>query len=214
MPSLALPVLNLNPISMKLILLVLFNCCFFAVANAQISKVELYDLVKKIITDSTGYENVGDWAVGNAKKFPVKWKEDRIIMSEDTSINFYRMGTAEIIIKGKSFTQNSQPVKWNVMLKGPRMGYTSFSIISTPPSAELKPGFNIDSVFGSKPFKAKLLKNCEKTLGGYYYYEVKLPKKDIAYIKFSWLNLNGNTAMRIDCYDAWSKYAVKLDCPK
>jgi hypothetical protein len=41
-----------------------------------------------------------------------------------------------------------------------------------------------------------------------------MPKKDIAYIKVSWFNLNNKTAMRIDCYDGWSKYAVKLDCPK
>lgn len=81
--------------------------------------------------DSTGYSNVGDWAVGNAKKYPVKWKEDRIIMSDDTAINFYRMGSANISIKGKTYTDAAgQPVKWNIMLKGPRMGYSSFSIIS------------------------------------------------------------------------------------
>lgn len=199
---------------MKYILLSLINCFILTFVSAQPTKVELYNLVKNIITDSTGYENVGDWAVGKPKKFAVKWKEDRIIMSEDTSINFYRMGTADITVKGKSFAYSGQPVKWNVMLKGPRMGYTSFSIISTLPTAEMKAGFNIDSVFGNKPFKAKLIKSCEKTLSGYYYYEVKIPKKDIAYIKFSWLTINGNTAMRIDCYDGWSKYAVKLDCPK
>jgi hypothetical protein len=199
---------------MKKIILLLVAAFFYNAATAQTAKTELYDLVKKIITDSTGYENVGDWAVGNSKKFPVKWKEDRIIMSEDTSINFYRLGTAEITVKGKTFMQNAQPVKWNIMLKGPRMGYTSYSIISSP-SADVKPVFNIDSVFGKKIFTAKLLKSCDnKTLAGYYYYEVKIPKKDIAYIKISWLSVNGNTAMRIDCYDAWSKYAVKLDCPK
>ena len=64
--------------------------------------------------------------VGQPKKFPVKWKADRIEMSNDTSINFFRMGTADITIKGRSFSQAGQPVKWNVMLKGPRMGYGSF----------------------------------------------------------------------------------------
>lgn len=183
--------------------------------QAQSPKTALYDLVKKLLYDSTGYENVGDWAVGNPKKFPVKWKEDRIIMSEDTAINFYRMGAADITVNGRSFIQNGQPVKWNVMLKGPRMGYTSFSIISSPPCSEMTPRFTIDSLFGSKPFKAKLLKSCDTKLpAGYYYYEVKLPKKDMAYIKISWLSLNGGTSMRIDCYDSYSKYAVKLDCPK
>ncbi len=197
----------------KFILYLLFACSTLT-ATAQSTKTELYDLIKKLLYDSTGYENVGDWAVGRPKKFPVKWNEDRIIMSEDTSINFYRMGTADITMKGRSFMKAGQPVKWNVMLKGPRMGYTSFSIISSP-SEELQPKYIIDSMFGKKPFIVKLLKSCDtKTLAGYYYYELKLPKKDLAFIKLSWLSVNGNTAIRIDCYDNWSKYAVKLDCPK
>ncbi|HSN60580.1 MAG TPA: hypothetical protein VLR49_06580, partial [Ferruginibacter sp.] len=181
---------------------------------AQTTKTELYDLIKEILYDSTGYENVGDWGVGQPKKFPVKWKADRIEMSEDTSINFYRLGTTDLTIKGHSFMQAAVPVKWNIMLKGPKMGYTSFSIISSP-SKEFEPRYTLDSVFGKKNFRAKLLKSCDaKTLSGYYYYELKIPKKDIAFIKLSWLSVNGNTAIRIDCYDSWSKYAVKLDCPK
>ncbi len=178
-------------------------------------QTELYDLLKKFIYDSTGFSNVGDWAVGNAKKYPVKWKEDRIIMSDDTAINFYRMGTVNISIKGKTYTgAANQPVKWNMMLKGPRMGYSSFSVISSP-SKDFTVKNTIDSLFGNKPYTAKLLKSCDgKSLAGYYYYEVKIPKKDIFFIKFSWISVNGNTALRIDCYDDWSKYAVKLDCPK
>jgi len=197
----------------KFILFLIISSSALAV-SAQPTKTELYDLIKKLLYDSTGYENAGDWAVGQPKKFPVKWNEDRIIMSEDTSINFYRTGSADITMKGRSFMKAGQPVKWNVMLKGPRMGYTSFSIISSS-SEEIQPKYIIDSVFGKKPFTSKLLKSCDtKTLAGYYYYEVKLPKKDLAFIKLSWLSVNGNTAIRIDCYDNWSKYAVKLDCPK
>ena len=79
----------------------LFLCCGLT-ATAQ--KTELYDLLKKIIPDSTGYENVGDWAVGKPKLFPIRWKEDRLIMSEDTSINFYRLGTADMSIMAVSYT--------------------------------------------------------------------------------------------------------------
>ncbi len=198
----------------KFILLLLIISCSTVAASAQSTKTELYDLIKKLINDSTGYENVGDWAVGEPKKFPVKWNEDRLIMSDDTSINFYRMGTADITVKGRSFMKAGQAVKWNIMLKGARMGYTSFSIISSP-SEEIQGKYIIDSIFGKKPFTAKLLKSCDtKTVAGYYYYEVKLPKKDLAFLKLSWLSVNGNTAIRIDCYDNWSKYAVKLDCPK
>lgn len=195
---------------LSVLLFLIINTATFA----QSSKTELYDLVKKFIYDSTGYSNVGDWAVGEPKKFPVKWKADRIEMSDDTSINFFRIGSADITIRNKSFMQNGQPVKWNVMLKGPRMGYTSFGIISTP-SADLPSKPVIDSIFGKKPFTAKLLRSCDsKTLTGYYYYELKLPKKDLAFIKISWLSVKGNTALRIDVYDADSQYAAKLDCPK
>ncbi|MFT3679392.1 MAG: hypothetical protein QM791_03915 [Ferruginibacter sp.] len=198
---------------MKRVLLYILSIVFYTAASAQSPKTELYDLIKKLLYDSTGYENAGDWAVGQPKKFPVKWQADRIEMSEDTSINFYRQGTVDLAIKGKSFSQAGKPVKWSIMLKGPRMGYTSFSIICSPPSPEIPAKMNIDSLFGNKPFKAKLLKSCDsKPLTGYYYYEVKLPKKDPAYIKFSWIAVNGSAALRIDCYDNWSKYAVKFDC--
>jgi hypothetical protein len=73
---------------MRIFILYLLFTCSALTASAQSPKNELYDLIKKLINDSTGYENVGDWAVGQPKKFPVKWNEDRIIMSEDTSINF------------------------------------------------------------------------------------------------------------------------------
>ncbi len=183
--------------------------------TAQSAKTELYDLVKKLLADSTGYENVGDWAVGEPKKYPVKWKEDRLIMSEDTSINFFRLGTVAISLKGKSFMQAGQPVKWTIMLKGPRSGYTSFSILSSPPSGEIHSKYTPDSLFGKKPFTAKLIKSCDtKPFSGYYYYELKLPKKDIAYLKISWITINNNCAIRIDCYDSFSRYAVKLECAK
>lgn len=196
---------------MKTSLLFLLVLCAFT-ASAQAPKTELYDLIKKLLCDSTGYENVGDWAVGQARKYPVGWKADRLEMSNDTSINFYRMGTADITLRGKPLTPSAKESKWNVMLKGPRSGYTSFSIIS-PASADLKAKLTLDSIFGKRPFTAKLLKACDtKPIMGYYYYEVKLPKKDIAFIKVSWLTANGNTLLRIDGYDNWSKYAVKFDC--
>lgn len=181
-------------------------------ASAQVPKTELYDLIKKLLYDSTGFENIGDWAVGKPKKYPVSWQSDKIEMSNDTSINFYRKGISDITIKGKQVMSSGKAGKWNIMLKGPRMGYGSFSIMS-PTSADLHPKITIDSIFANKPYGAKLLKRCDtKPLLGYYYYELKLPKKDVAYVKISWLTVNGSTAYRIDGYDSWSKYAVKFDC--
>jgi hypothetical protein len=200
---------------MKKFLLLIVIACSALTAAAQAPKTELYDLIKKFLADSTGYENVGEWAVGEPKKFPVTWKEDRLIMSEDTSINFFRTGNASISINGKTFMQAGQPVKWSVMLKGPRSGYTNFSIISSPPCNAIHPKYTPDSLFGKRPFTAKLIRSCDtKSFSGYYYYELKLPKKDIAYLKISWITINENSAVRIDCYDAFSRYAVKLECAK
>jgi hypothetical protein len=180
---------------------------------AQPVQTDIYNLIKKLVTDSTGYENIGDWAVGNAKRYPVKWKADKIEMSNDTSINFFRLGTANVTIKGQPLVQNGTPVTWTVMLKGPRMGYGSFSMISTP-SAQLHPKYTIDSLFGKQPYKAKLLKKCDlKEVAGFYYYELKLPKKDMVYLKISWLTPNSNTAVRIDVFDTYSQYQAKLSCP-
>lgn len=183
-------------------------------ALAQTTKVELADLLRQFFTDSTGYETVGDWAVGKPKKFKVKWRADRIEMSDDTSINFYRRGTSDITIQGKSFRHAGAPVQWNVLLKGPRMGYSSFSIVSSG-SAELPTPLTLDSLMGKRPYQANLLKSCTtKPFTGFHYYQVKLPKKDVAYVKLSWFTLNGRTALRIDSYDSYSRYAAKLDCPK
>lgn len=195
----------------KLILSILLSGITIMVV-AQSNKTNMYDFIKMLLYDSTGFENVGDWQLSENKKFPVTWKDDRVIMSDDTSINFYRRGIADIVLNNRSFKQAGQPVKWNIMLKGARSGYSSFSMLSSP-SNEIQSKWSVDSLFGNKPFKAKLLKSCDtKPLIGYYYYEVKIPKKDIVYLKISWLTVNGNTALRIDGYDSWSKYAVKLEC--
>lgn len=197
----------------KLLLLSIFISLHHFVF-AQSAKIEMYDLVRQFLYDSSGFENVGDWGVGHPKKYAVNWKADNLEISPDTSINFYRLGSADAKVRGRTIMQKGVPVKWQLMLKGPRMGYMSFSLISSP-SIELKPKYTIDSLFGNRPFASKLLKSCDvKTLSGYYYYEVKMPKKDVAFIKVSWISVNGNTAIRLDCFDNFSRYAVKLDCPK
>jgi hypothetical protein len=193
-----------------ILLLIITSCC--QVLYSQSTTIELRALIEKLVYDSTGYENVGNWDVANSKKIPVKWKTPGVEMSDDTSINFFRSGTLAIIMNGKTFMQAGTPVKWSIMLKGPRMGYTSFSIVSSP-SKELVSKYTIDSLFDKTKYHSRLLKSCETNpVTGFYYYELKLPKKDIAFIKISWISVNGNNAVRIDCYDSYSKYAVKLNC--
>ncbi len=198
---------------MKKALLISAICLMILQINSYTQKTELFDLVKLLMYDSTGFSNVGDWAVGKTKKFPVKWKDDAITMSEDTAINFYRMGTVDLLLNGNYITEAGQPLKWNIMLKGPRMGYGSFAIISSP-STSLKPKMTVDSLFGNKIFMAELIKSCDRDFAGYYYYKLKVPGKDVFFIKLSWVSVNGKTAHRIDGYDEYFNYAAKLDCAK
>jgi hypothetical protein len=195
---------------MKKYLLLLISIAVVSTAFAQTPRIELYDLIKKLLSDSTGQENVGNWAVGEPKTYPVSWKADKLEMSDDTTINFFRMGTVDVLIHGKKPEARSGP--WNIMLKGPRMGYISFSLLS-PVFTEFKPASTLDSLFFMKPYKATLLKSCHTATSGYNYYAVKLPKKDPAYIRVGWLAQNGSAVLRLDVYDNWSKYAVKLECP-
>lgn len=194
--------------NMRFIFLFLMLLAIKSPVTAQTTKIGLYDLIKNFMYDSTGYENVGDWAVDNPKKYPVKWKDDGIIMSDDTSINFYRRGSAAVILTNDL---GSAPLQWQLMLKGARSGYSSFSMLSQP-SEKYNNQVTLDSLFGNKKYKARLIKACDNKVSGYNYYEVNIPKKDPEFLKVSWVSLNGKTVLRIDGYDNWSKYAVKLTC--
>ncbi len=193
---------------MRFIFLFLMLLAIKSPVSAQTTKIGLYDLIKNFMYDSTGYENVGDWAVDNPKKYPVKWKDDGIIMSDDTSINFYRRGSVAVILTNDL---GSAPLQWQLMLKGARSGYSSFSMLSQP-SEKYNNQVTLDSLFGNKKYKARLIKACDNKVSGYNYYEVNIPKKDPEFLKVSWVSLNGKTVLRIDGYDNWSKYAVKLTC--
>ncbi|MGZ5248280.1 MAG: hypothetical protein ACXWCR_14325, partial [Flavitalea sp.] len=99
---------------------------------------------------------------------------------------------------------------WEVILKGPRMGYSSYTSISGA-SKELN-GFNIESLFPDQNVQSKLLKSCNSSNGGFDFYEVKIPGKDIHYLKISRADQNGATAIKIDGYDAFAMKDAQLDC--
>ncbi len=197
---------------------ILFSfCCLMLSVNcySQLKKVDLYDLVKKLAEDSSQYSSVGDWAVGKPLTFPVKWEADKIEMSDDEKINFFRKGTANIIVNGIAYNDLvNKPIKWNVMLKGPRSGFTSFSIASGS-NAAIKAKTPIDSLFGKKPYTYKLLQDCfAGASSGFYFYEVVLPKKVISFIKISWNCNGGKCTLMLDCYNYWSKQYAALACGK
>lgn len=173
-------------------------------------KIELFDLVKTL-AEKEGIDG-GDWAVGRPATYPVKWKEDRVIMSEDTSINFYRQGFADILINKMSVVPASKPI--NVMLRGPRSSYMAYNIlIAYKNSSRVKP--SIDSLFGKNNYTFKLLKSCTTTPNfGFDYYEVSIPKRNKLFIKIVWRSNNtGMWIISLDCNDDWSKNSLKTSCP-
>ncbi len=198
---------------MQKFLIILLACLTGISLNAQPAKTDLYDFIKAFLYDSTGYENVGDWATGKPKKYPVKWETQHVEMSADTSINFFRLGTADLSFRKLSLQKNGQPIKWNIILTGSRMGYSKLSIIGTPADNITVP-LHIDSLFSGKRYQARLIKACTShPTVGYNYYELKLPRKDPAYIVITWAKASMGTAIRIDCYDGWSRQQFKEVCP-
>lgn len=191
-------------------LLLLFSATCFS----QLKKIELFRLVNKLVQDSSADDTPGDWAVGSPSVYPIKWKSDMIEMSDDMKINFFRKGTVNISINNVVYTNQNIPMNWNLMLKGPRMGFTSFSIESAP-HKNIKARTSIDSLFGKNLYSYKLLQDCSSSsTSGFYYYQFKIPKKVMAWMKVSWKCVSGNCSIGLDLYDGWSKQYADLACAK
>ncbi|MEP6676098.1 MAG: hypothetical protein ABJA78_13130 [Ferruginibacter sp.] len=196
---------------MKKIILSFSAMLFIATTFSQAKKTELYDLIKKLTLDSNS-TSTGDWAVGHPNTWPVQWENDKVTMSDDMDINFFRKGTATISLNGNSFDNGGKSAKWMIMLKGARSGYSSYTITS-PALQGLHAKEALDSLFGKRSFTYKLLQRCDASANaGFYYYEVHLPKKAIVFMKTGWSCSNGNCSISIDCYDDWSKQYAKLNC--
>jgi len=194
--------------------ILLFSLFVFSFYSfSQTKKVALFDLVKKLVQDSTPYASVGDWAVGKPNTYPVKWKADKVEMSDDLSINFFRTGTADITVNNKYYFPENKDDKWMVMLKGPRSGFSSFTITS-PLTKDVSPKTVIDSLLGSKDITYKMLQLCnKKDISGFTYYKVNIIKKVTAWLKISYNCKNGACIITLDCYDDWSKQYANLVCP-
>jgi len=187
----------------KIFNLALLIAAFYA-AHSQSRPGDLYTLVKKLSLDTL--EDMRDWGVGQPSLYPVKWDKDNVTMSDDIKINFFRTGWANIATK-------SGNTSCKVMIYGPRSGFNSYMILGTVvKDYHSKP--TLDSVLGKNPYSAKLLKACDKSdAGGFYYYELKLPKKSLIWVKLTYVCNAAGCSVRLTQYNEYTKADVKLDCP-
>ena len=184
---------------------------FSTVSYAQ-KQVELFSLIKSFIPDSSEYSAVGDWAVGKPATYWVKWESDRVTMSDDMKINFFRKGTANVALNGTAFSVAGKPLVWSVMIKGPRAGFSSFTIKSAP-HKNFKPKTTIDSLLFNNNYTFKLLKDCSKNeSAGFYFYELRVAGKEVYFLKASWKCTGGACTLTIDGYDDWSMKDADLTC--
>jgi hypothetical protein len=188
--------------------LAFFSFLFFA--NAQTKKIELSELFKSLIPDSTDYSSVGDWNMKKPGPQTIKWTSDHLEMSDDMSINFFKKALVLVMIKGQ--TKSPSNLKWNLMLRGPRMGFDNFNLTSPYLSGFTSPPV-LDSLLSLNNYKSALLKSCNPVSGnGFYWYKIIFPKKIIAYVKLAWEKKNEQYRLNIDCYDSWSIKYAHLDC--
>jgi hypothetical protein len=186
----------------------LFSIFLFAFVHVsgQTKKSDLFNLIKKISLDSSRYESVGDWSISKTSAYPIKWQSDRLEMSDDLKINFFRKGTTKISING------NKPYAWTIMLKGARAGYSSFSIIS-PNLTDIKTKISLDSLFGKNQYTYTLLQNCSSNpVKGFYFYQLNIPKKIMTWLKLSWVCNSASCVLTLDIYDSWSKQYADLNC--
>jgi hypothetical protein len=83
----------------------------------------------------------------------VQWQNERVEMSDDMKINFFRKGTVNILINGHDAS------KWNIMLRGARSGFSSFNI-SGMPGKNMGMMQTVDSLLGKKPYTYVLSQAC------------------------------------------------------
>lgn len=178
--------------------------------KAQTIPTELQKLVTSFIADESEDAVVGDWAVGEPSKYDVKWSTDKLESGNDPNFSFFRNGMTSAYYRGKTLLNSQKPISWAVTLRGPKEGYTSYSIASSP-SSELN-DFSIESIFSKDAGTWNLLSSCDEAGKKFRFYEVHLPGKTVHYIKISLIPRSTATAIRIDGYDAGSKELASTDC--
>jgi len=152
-------------------------------ANSQTKSIDLYDLIRNSVPDSSSTKNVTDWQNGISINPLVKWVNNKLKKSLGY---YYKDGGARVK------PNNKKPEHVDIFLRGNTLeGYSEIRL-----HTNWREGYAIEKLIGNKPYTITLLKKDVSGLPNYvndYYYELKLPgKKEVWVISESNINRNDN----------------------
>lgn len=152
-------------------------------ANSQTQSIDLYDLIRSSVPDSSSTKNVTDWQNGISINPLVKWINNKPKKSLEY---YYKNGSARVKPNNKKFEQV------DIFLGGNTIeGYSEIRL-----KTNWGENYAIEKLIGNKPYTITLLKKDVSGLPNYendYYYDLKLPgKKEIWVIAEAYINRTDN----------------------
>lgn len=158
----------------------------------ETSPIELYDLINLFTPEYSEYGILSEWNT-EANNKDIIWLTKGIEMY---GLGFYRNGEVAVTINKQELiclSYRSYPCKWDIILTGPRPGYTSFSI-SGVNHRDLDP-MTLDEMFKGREFTKQLIKKEDYTET----YKVIFPKKNPLRMEISWSCGSAGCSLSIDC---------------
>ncbi|HQX44632.1 MAG TPA: hypothetical protein PK209_08760 [Saprospiraceae bacterium] len=137
-------------------------------SKAQTTSIDLYDLLKKMVPDSSSTTLSCDWKKGNSPAGLIKWES---ISPKKNQVEYFKNGTLKLL------SHDQKPEDASIFLSGTALsGYSEIQISMTPPTEDGIESYKMEKLLGKKPAAIKLIKDDG---GGFpmYYYEVKFPGK-------------------------------------
>ncbi len=167
----------------RFIFLIIISVIITHNANCQTKSIDLYDLIRSSVPDSSATENVTDWQNGISINPVVKWVNNK---PKKSMGYYYKDGGGRVKSSNKKFEHVE------IFLRGNTLeGYSEIRL-----KTSWGEGYAIEKLIGNKPYTITLLKKDVSGLPNYvndYYYKLKLPgKKDVWVISESNINRNDN----------------------
>lgn len=158
----------------------------------ETSPIELYDLINLFTPEYSEDGILSEWNT-EANNKDIIWLTEGIEMY---GLDFYRNGEVVVTINKQELiclSHRSYPCKWDIILTGPRPGYTSFSI-SGVNHRDLDT-MTLDEMFKGRKFSKQLIKIDDFTET----YKVIFPKKNPLSMEITWSCGSAGCSLSIEC---------------